>query len=152
LYFKWLEEDYTRKAHSELSGLSPHDVLMSQVENLRLPTNRKIIDEVFFYRVSRKVQHDATIQIGNVLYETDPCFSGKRMEVRYEPEWIGDETKRLPLYHDGKKSGETWMVRFHDNARAKRKFPGNRASKQGGESKNDNVISYSDMMGGGSNV
>ena len=152
MYFKWLEEDYMRKAHSELNGLSPHDVLMSQIENLRLPTDTKLINEVFFYRVSRKVQHDATIQIGNVLYETDPCFAGKRMEIRYEPEWIGDETKRLPVYHDGKKAGETWMVRFHDNARARRKYPGNRGQKQSANNDYDSVISYSDMMGGSDNV
>ena len=127
LYFKWLEEDYIRKAHSELDGLSPHDVLMSQIDNLKLPADRGLIDEIFLHRVSRKVQHDATIQIDNILYETEPCFAGKRMDVRYDPEWLGDENKKLPVYFDGKKSGEAWMVRFHDNAHAKRKFPGNRS-------------------------
>ena len=151
MYFKWLEEDYIRKAHSELGGLSPHDILMSQIDNLKLPVDRGIIDEIFLHRVSRKVQHDATIQIDNILYETDPCFAGKRMDVRYDPEWIGDENKRLPIYFDGKKAGEAWMVRFHDNAVAKRKFPGNRSFNK--ETQNvKNVISYSDMIGGGGSV
>ena len=151
MYFKWLEEDYIRKAHSELGGLSPHDILMSQVDNLKLPTDRGVIDEIFLHRVSRKVQHDATIQIDNILYEADPCFAGKRMDVRYDPEWIGDENKKLPIYYDGKKAGEAWMVRFHDNAVAKRKFPGNRSFHK--ETKNvGNVISYSDMIGGDGNV
>jgi hypothetical protein len=151
LYFKWLEEDYTKKAHSGLNGLSPHDVLMSQIGNLKLPTDRNLIDEVFLYRISRKVQHDATIQINNILYETEPCFAGKRMDVRYDPEWIGDENKKLPLYHDGKKAGEAWMVRLHDNAHAKRKFPGNRSFHK--ETKTtDSVISYSDMIGGNGSV
>jgi len=149
MYFKWLEEDYTRKTHSELGGLSPHDVLMSQIENLKLPTDRDIIDEIFLYRVSRKVQHDATIQIDNILYETEPCFAGKRMDVRFDPDWLGDENKKLPIYYDGKKVGETWMVRFHDNARAKRKFPGNRRKSNDGAKRADSIISYSDMAGGG---
>jgi len=149
MYFKWLEEDYIRKAHSELGGLSPHDVLMSQVENLTLPADRDIIDEIFLYRVSRKVQHDATIQIDNILYETEPCFAGKRMDVRYDPDWLGDENRKLPIYYDGKKAGEVWMVRFHDNARAKRKFPGNRRKTRDGAKNVDSVISYSDMAGGG---
>ena len=154
MYFKWLEEDYIRKAHSELGGgLSPHDVLMSQVDDLKLPTDKTIIDEIFLHRVSRKVQHDATIQIDNILYETEPCFAGKRMDIRFDPEWIGDENKKLPIYFDGKKVGETWMVRFHDNARAKRKFPGNNRRKDHGDAQNGgSVISYSDMAGGGNSV
>lgn len=151
MYFKWLEEDYVKKAHSELGGLSPHDVLMSQIENLKLPTDTKLIDEIFLHRVSRKVLHDATIQIDNILYETDPCFAGKRMEVRYDPEWLGDETKKIPLYNDGKKAGDAWMVRFHDNAHAKRKFQGNRKQSDA-QGSAVSVMSYSDMMGGGGNV
>jgi hypothetical protein len=151
MYFKWLEEDYIRKAHSGLNGLSPHGVLMSQLDNLKLPTDRQLVDEIFLYRVSRKVQHDATIQIDNILYETDPCFADKRMDIRYDPEWIGDENKRLPIYFEGKKAGEAWMVRFHDNAHAKRKFPGNRKANTEMESVGS-VISYADMIGGDANV
>ena len=150
MYFKWLEEDYKRKAHSGLNGLSPHDVLMSQLENLNMINDIRLFEEAFLYRVSRKVQHDATIQIDNTLYETDVCFAGKRMEVRYDPEWLGDETKRLPLFHEGKKVGETWMVRYHDNAKAKRKFPGNRKTLVSPQDKTETVISYTDIMGGGS--
>ena len=148
LYFKWLEEDYLRKAHSGLGGLTPHDVLMSQIENLKLTTDRNLIDEIFLYRVSRKVLHDATIQIDNILYETEPCFAGKRVDIRYDPEWIGDENKRLPIYFDGKKAGEAWMVRFHDNALAKRRFPGNNKGKETPAQTAGSVISYSDMIGG----
>jgi len=152
LYFKWLEDDYVRKAHSALGGLSPHDVLMSQINNLKLPTDKGLIDEIFLYRVSRKVLHDATIQIDNVLYETEPCFAGKRMDIRYDPQWIGDESKKLPIYYDGKKAGEAWMVRFHDNAIAKRKFPGNNRSKHTPPQSGDSVISYADMSGGAADV
>jgi hypothetical protein len=153
MYFKWLEEDYIRNAHSELGdGLSPHDVLMSQVDKLKLPADKNVVDEIFLHRVSRKVQHDATIQIDNILYETEPCFAKKRMDIRFDPEWIGDENKKLPMYFDGKKAGEAWMVRFHDNARAKRRFPGNRRKDYTDTLSVGNVISYSDMLGGDSDV
>lgn len=152
LYFKWLEEDYKRKAHSGLEGLSPHDVLMSQLENLNMITDSRVLEEAFLYRVSRKVQHDATIQIDNVLYETEPHFAGKRVEVRYDPEWIGDDTKKLPMFLDGKKVGEVWMVRYHDNAHAKRKFPGNNKNRPSSPKTTDTAISYADMMGGAGNV
>jgi hypothetical protein len=154
-YFKWLEEDYCRKAHSGLDGLTPHDVLMSQVDRLKIITDKKFLDECFMYRLSRKVQHDATVQIDNVLYETDPVFSGKRIDLRYEPEWIGDETKTLPIYMDGKNVSEAKMVRFYDNAHMKRRYPGNRKSPEMRPDSNnrETQISFADMMvGGDSNV
>jgi transposase InsO family protein len=149
LYFKWLEEDYTRKAHSGLGGLSPHDVLMSDVSDLRFVSDRNMPDEIFLYRVSRKIGHDATVQINNILYETDPGFAGKRMEIRYDPDTLGDETKPLGIYHEGKKVGEARLVRFTDNAHAKRKYPGNRIKLREAESTGvQTVISFADIMGG----
>jgi len=156
-YFKWLEEDYKHKSHSGLNGLSPHDVLLSQISKLNLVTNIERITEVFLLRITRKIQPDATTQIDNVLYETMPQFIGKRVEIRYEPEWLKNPSKSLPVYQDGKKIGEAKMVRFHDNAYVKRRFKGNRrkdlTSETNGNIKNDteisirNTISYSEMMG-----
>jgi len=121
LYRKWLADDYLYKTHSSLGDLSPHEALMSQADKLRLPSDRRAIDEAFMLRVSRKIGHDATTQLDNVLYETDSVFAGKRMELRYEPEWIGDAAKTLLIFHEGKAVGEAKMVRFHDNAHAKRR-------------------------------
>jgi hypothetical protein len=120
-YNKWLTEDYIHKIHSSLGGLSPHDALMLQVDYLKLPSDRRSLDEAFMLRVTRKVGHDATTQLENVLYETDMVFAGKRLELRYEPEWIGDATKPLLLFYEGKAVGEARMVRYHDNAHAKRR-------------------------------
>lgn len=156
-FFKWLEDDYKRKAHKGLNGLSPHDVLMSQVSKLKLVTDIERTNENFLLRVTRKIQPDATTQIANILYETDSKFSGKRVEIRYEPEWLNDVTKALPIYEDGKKIGEAKVVRFHDNAHAMRRFKGNRRkSVEIGtpeqtssllEVSIKNSISYSDIMG-----
>ena len=162
-YFKWLEEDYTRKEHSALGGKSPHDVLMSQVSRLRLIKDMQQLHENFFLRVSRKIMADATTQVENILYETDPVFAGKRVELRYEPEWLSDMTKPLPIYTDGKKVGEAHMVRFTDNAHVKRKYPGNRRKEALDEEDVEtgnlevaakNTISYFEMMqqGGEQNV
>jgi putative transposase len=157
-FFKWLEDDYKRKAHKGLGGLSPHDAFMSQVSKLKLVTDIEKTNENFLLRVTRKVQPDATTQIENVLYETDSRFSGKRVEIRYEPEWLNDVTKSLPIYEDGKKTGEAKVVRFHDNAHAMRRFKGNRRKDIGLEATDatpapvtaaiKNSISYSDIMGG----
>jgi transposase InsO family protein len=156
-FFKWLEDDYKRKAHKGLNGLSPHDVLMSQVAKLKLVTDIERINENFLLRITRKIQPDATTQIENILYETDSRFSGKRVEIRYEPEWLNDVTKFLLIYEDGKKTGEARMVRFHDNAHAMRKFKGNRRKNtppeiieqkpSSDEKVIKNSISYCDLMG-----
>ncbi|MCK9267359.1 MAG: hypothetical protein M0P14_01435 [Alkaliphilus sp.] len=102
--------------------------------------------------------------INNILYETDSIFIGKRVEIRYEPDWLNDVTKPLPIYQDGKKVGEAKVVRFHDNAHVMRKFTGNRkknieintetASKENAIKKPviENSISYSGMMEGEKNV
>jgi putative transposase len=157
-FFKWLEDDYKRKAHKGLGGLSPHDVFMSQVSKLKLVTDIEKTNENFLLRVTRKIQPDATTQIENILYETDSRFSGKRVEIRYEPEWLGDVTKTLPIYEDGKRTGEAKVVRFHDNAHAMRRFKGNRRKDAALEAIDPlpvpavavikNSISYSDIMGG----
>jgi transposase InsO family protein len=120
-YNKWLADDYLYKTHSSLGGLSPHGALMSQVDKLRLPSDRRVLDEAFMLRVTRKIGHDATIQLENVLYETDPIYASKRMELRYEPEWVGNVTKKLIIFHEGKAVGEARMVRYNDNAHAKRR-------------------------------
>jgi hypothetical protein len=156
-FFKWLEDDYKRKSHKGLNGLSPHDVFMSQVSKLKLVTDVERTNESFLLRITRKIQPDATTQIENILYETDSRFSGKRVEIRYEPEWLNDVTKTLPIYLDGKKTGEAKVVRFHDNAHAMRKFKGNRRKDiqpepieqmtSLGETSIKNTICYSDMMG-----
>lgn len=158
-YFKWLEDDYKRKAHKGLNGLSPHDVFMSQVSQVKLVTDINRIDEKFLLRITRKIQPDATTQIENILYETDSKFCGKRVEIRYEPDWLNDVTKVLPIYEEGKKAGEAKMVRFHDNAHAKRRSRGSKRKDTGiknvaaqpvspAETVAKNSISYSEMMRG----
>ena len=163
-YFKWLEDDYKRKSHKGLNGLTPHDVLMSQVSKLNLVTDIGKINEHFLLRVTRKVQSDATIQIDNILYETDSKFIGKRVEIRYEPDWLNDIARPLLIYESSKRIGEAKVVRFHDNARVMRRFKGNRkkdveidietTSKEDIVKKSvaENSISYSGMMEGGKNV
>lgn len=125
-YEKWLDSDYQKKEHSALNGKTPHQCFIDNIERVKLVTDRNQLYENFLLRISRKVCHDATIQVENILFETDPCLAGKRLEVRYEPEWLLDQTKNLQLYEDGKRIGEARRIRFFDNAHVQRRFPGNR--------------------------
>ena len=105
---------------------------MSQVHQITLFSNPAVLDEYFLLKVTRKVNHDATLSISNILYETDQALAGSRLEVRYDPEWLKNSCQPVFLYRNGKKVGKARQVNFHDNARVKRKGPG-RPKKQPGE-------------------
>lgn len=122
-YWQWLEADYHHKVHSELK-ISPSDFFMSQSERIKLFSNPAMLDEYFLLKVTRKVNHDATLSLDTILYETDLRFANSRMEVRYDPEWLLNPNTPIFLYHEGKKVGEAKQVNFHDNAHVKRKGPG----------------------------
>lgn len=129
LFWRWLEENYQRKTHSSLD-LSPLDFFMSQAHQIKLFSNPELLKEYFLLRITRKVNHDATLSIDTVLYETDQCLANSRIEVRYEPEWLTIPQKTLPLYKEGKLVGEAKQVNFYDNARVKRRGRPNSAKKE----------------------
>lgn len=122
-YWQWLEADYHQKVHSELK-MSPLDFFMSQSERIKLFPNPAMLDEYFLLKVNRKVNHDGTLSLNTILYETDLKFANSRVEVRYDPEWLLNPNTPILLYHEGKKVGEARQVNFRDNAHVKRKGPG----------------------------
>jgi transposase InsO family protein len=128
LFWQWLEEDYQRKIHSSL-GLSPLDYFLSQVQRIRLFPDPALLDEYFLLRVMRKVNHDATFSLENVLFETEPQLAGLRLEVRYDPEWLLNPARPVLLYREGLKVGEARQVDFTVNAGLKRRGRGRPAGK-----------------------
>lgn len=124
-YFEWLEEDYQRKNHSSL-GMSPLDFFMSQVSKVKMVSDVRHLNEAFLLRVSRRINKDATFPLEKILYEAEQIYAGKRLEVRYDPEWLNSSTIPVLLYHEGKKIGEARKVNLHENAHVKRKFGINR--------------------------
>lgn len=119
-FWRWLEEDYHRKTHSAL-GVSPLDFFMSQVHKVTLFSDPELLKEHFLMRINRKVNHDATLSVNTVLYETDQGLANSRVEVRYEPEWLSIPQRTLPLYREGKLVGEARRINFYDNAKVKRR-------------------------------
>lgn len=120
-FTKWLNEDYQNKPHSALNNSSPLEHFMSNLSKLNLPVDSNILKENFFIRIKRKVKHDATLSIDKILYETDSHFSNSQVEIRYEPEWIGNLSHPLLIFKDDKKIGEARLVNFQDNSHRKRR-------------------------------
>jgi putative transposase len=110
-----------KKPHSSLNGLTPLDFFMSQISRVKLCTDPAQLEEKFLLRIKRKVNHDGTLSINNILYETDIKFAGSRVEVRYNPEWLDIPFMPVFIYHEDKKVGEAVQVNFHDNAHMKRR-------------------------------
>lgn len=132
LFWQWLEADYQRKIHRALN-MSPLDYFLSQADRVNMFADPVRLDEYFLLRTTRKVNHDATFSLENILYETDQKFAGSRVEVRYEPEWLKSPARPVLLYQDGLKVGEARQVDFFANAAVKRKGRGRPALGQNDE-------------------
>jgi len=120
-FWKWLDEDYHKKPHSSLNGLTPLDFFMSQISRVKLCTDPAQLEEKFLLRIKRKVNHDGTFTINNILYETNIKFACQRVEIRYDPQWLDIPFMPVFIYHEDKKVGEAVQVNFHDNAHMKRR-------------------------------
>ncbi|KAF1084320.1 Integrase core domain protein [Sporotomaculum syntrophicum] len=127
-FWEWLEEDYQRKVHSSLQ-MSPLDYFMSRADEVKMFPDPALLDEYFLMRVMRKINHDATLSLESILYETDQKLANTRLEVRYEPQWLNNPARPVFLYRDGAKVGEARQVNLLENASAKRKGRG-RPAKQ----------------------
>ena len=73
-----------------------------------------------------------------MLYETDTRFSNSQVEIRYEPEWIGNLEHPLLIYKDDKKVGEARLINFQDNSHRKRR--GNTSSFISTSENTDKII------------
>lgn len=114
-FLRRLEEDYHRRQHSAL-GACPLDVFMAQAHELRTVSDPASLDPLFFKRVFRKVNPDATISLDNRLYEVPPRYVGQKIEVRFDPA----NTDDIHIYEHDYCVCTARPVSFADNARAKR--------------------------------
>lgn len=115
LYWAWLDNDYHRKVHSSLDK-TPLEFFMEQADRIEHISDPVVADALFLLRVQRKVRSNATLQLNNVIYETDYSLAGSSVEVRSEPEWIGQPHRKILLYVDDIHVGDASFVQLHENA------------------------------------
>ena len=118
---KWLEEDYQRKPHSSLDGKSPLEAFITQVDRIKIYSDPSQLEEKFLLRIKRTVNHDGTLSIKNILFETERKFAGMNLDIRYDPQWLDIPFMPVLIYINDKKVGEALQINFHDNAHMKRK-------------------------------
>ncbi|MEG3069750.1 MAG: Mu transposase C-terminal domain-containing protein [Candidatus Syntrophopropionicum ammoniitolerans] len=103
---------------------------MSQADRIKLFSDPSLLDEHFLLRAQRKVNHDATLSLDKILYETDASLAGSRLEVRYEPQWLDNPARPVFLYQDGAKVGEARQVNLAENASSKERGGADRLRKK----------------------
>jgi hypothetical protein len=113
-FWTWLEEDYHRRPHSGLENkMTPMDRFLSQVSLLRLVHDPENLSKVFLNRIQRKVRHDATVSVRNILFEVPPRYIGQTVEIRYNDH-------DFLIYENGHEQDRITAVNYHDNAHMKR--------------------------------
>jgi len=84
-FYLWLGDKYQRKVHSTI-GMTPFDRYFTDMENIKIrKKSSQIIEKAFLHTTNRAVNNDATISFESDLYEVDPKYIGKKIEIRYDP-------------------------------------------------------------------
>ena len=155
----WLLEDYQKRPHSGIAGVTPIDFFLRQADKIELPTDLAEFNRKLLLSVKRTVKKDATISFDNGLYETEMIFAGERLDVKYDPD-NKSGIQELYLYRGDQPLGVARLVNFNDNAKRRRAGSGSAAKKpdplhdvgagleEPVEKRKENTISYSDAMGG----
>jgi putative transposase len=117
---KWLLEDYQKKPHSALDGLTPLEAFLRQSDRISLVSDLSVFNEKFLVKVERKIKQDATLSLHGSLYETAPSLAGARITVKYDPDELDHGISEVFLYREEKPVGTAKRVFFHDNAHIKR--------------------------------
>jgi hypothetical protein len=93
--------------------MTPLDRFLSQVSLLKLINDPENLSKVFLNRIQRKVRHDATVSVRNMLFEVPPRYIGQNVEIRYND-------RDFFIYENGHEQDRITAVNYHDNAHMKR--------------------------------
>jgi putative transposase len=61
---------------------------MEQADRIEHIGDPAVADALFLLRITRKIRSNATLQVSNMIYETDYSLAGSTVEVRYEPDFF----------------------------------------------------------------
>jgi putative transposase len=98
LFAAWAERVCNRRVHAE-TGQAPIDRFQAGGPPRQADPAR--LREAFRWSVTRKVTRTATVPLEGNAYAVDPALTGRRVELRYDPE----DLTRIDIYLDGKPAG-----------------------------------------------
>src|SRR6516164_2887765 len=98
LFAAWAEHVCNRRVHAE-TGQRPIDRF--QAGGPHRQADPALLREAFRWSVTRKVTRTATVPLEGNAYAVDPALTGRRVELRYDPE----DLSAIEVFLDGKPAG-----------------------------------------------
>lgn len=117
----WLDNVYHKRDHRKtkrsplaryLEALGAKQIRLLDVESERE------LERLFYWKTTRKVRADGTIQIDSIFYEVDLSLKGHEVEIRYNPL----SKDHIEVWHQKSSFGEATPVDYLFNSR--RRAPG----------------------------
>ena len=115
----WLSQQYNLKVHSTIAT-TPFNRFFFNRQNIKIrKKSSQIVKIAFLHTVSRKVNNDATVSFEGKLYETDPKYIGKKIEIRHDPVkedelYVFEKDKQISkLKKLDKQANAKFPARFH---------------------------------------
>jgi putative transposase len=94
----WAEQVANRRTHAE-TGQAP--ISRFQAAGPLRQADPALIREAFRWSVTRRVTRTATVPLEGNSYSVDPALTGRRVELRYDPE----DLSRIEVFLDGRAAG-----------------------------------------------
>jgi putative transposase len=98
LFAAWATQVANRRKHAE-TGQAPIERFEAGGPPRR--ADPALLREAFRWSVMRKVTRTATVPLEGNSYAVDPALTGRRVELRYDPE----DLSRIDIYLDGRPAG-----------------------------------------------
>jgi putative transposase len=98
LFAAWAAQVANRRVHAE-TGQAPIERFEGGGPPRR--ADPALLREAFRWSVTRKVTRTATVPLEGNSYAVDPALTGRRVELRYDPE----DLSRIDIYLDGRPAG-----------------------------------------------
>ncbi len=98
LFAAWAEHVASRRTHAE-TGQAPTERFEAGGPHRQADPAR--LAEAFRWSVTRKVTRTATVPLEGNAYAVDPALTGRRVELRYDPE----DLTAIDVFLDGKPAG-----------------------------------------------
>jgi putative transposase len=108
LFAAWAGQVANRRVHAE-TGQRPIDRF--QAGGPPRQASPELLREAFRWSVTRRVTRTATVPLEGNAYAVDPALTGRRVELRYDPE----DLTRIDVWLDGKPAGKAvpFVTRRH---------------------------------------
>jgi len=108
LFAAWADHVANRRRHAE-TGQPP--IERFEAGGPRRQADPGLLREAFRWSVTRRVTRTATVPLEGNAYAVDPALTGRRVELRYDPE----DLSKIDVWLDGKPAGKAvpFLTRRH---------------------------------------